>query len=467
MSPASNRSSSSDDDDDGAASSAGSSNSSSSSTLPDSYEIVCGPSNGYDRISYRMRSVLMHPVGLPLLSCFYHEDANGDGAAAMLDRAGRAQIRKYFPRLVKHGDDDHCRSVAWGTAFHDSYEEFVRIGDEYKEWRRRRNDSSAASGNRGAGSRSKKRPTEPTKLVLARIVKDKISAPFASRNLHALHGYQVLDRYDQNLPVSVDLMIQRKEDRSVAMLMEFGLDPKHEKYKSVITSAWWTTAGRAVRYLRALQNADSDAKFSGPVLLAVAQVATNSKVKEDASFHSGLLGVFLCVPSSSSSSSQFRMALMYRESYDTLTGLSEGIGTTLRAAQVLVDMAKEAGSGVRSLGRNSCRVGNMVRGVVFVRVAALAVQSLNIGRPLFRRRFFACTTRGSAIRTRARICTKSRSWRPGRSSCAGSATNTSAPLPPLSLPPRAVRKRRRPQRPRPRRLRSRQPPERKASTAST
>jgi hypothetical protein len=347
MSHASNRSNY--DGDGGAASSAGSgsgSGSSSSSTLPDSYEIVCGPVNGYDGVRYRMRSVLMHPVGLPLLIFFHH------GA---MERSGRAKIRKYFPHLVKHGDRFR-RSVALGKAFASSYADFERIAHTYNDWRRHGN----------AGGRAKTpRATKPTKDVLARIFKDKISAPFASKDLLALHGYQVLDRYHHGATVSVDLLIQRREDRSVALLMEFGLDDNIP----LLTSTWWTTAGRAVRYLRALpaegNNADSDAQFSGPVLLAAVQVATLQKVKKDASFHSGLLGVFLCVPSTSSSTmssgQEYRMALLYRGVYDSLQGLSEGVGKTLRAAQALVDMSKEANSGVWSLGHNSCRVGNMVR----------------------------------------------------------------------------------------------------------
>jgi hypothetical protein len=128
-------------------------------------------------------------------------------------------------------------------------------------------------------------------------------------------------------------------------------------------------ADQNVSYLKDFlkdMNKESDAKFSGPALFAVLTIRTVSGLV-DASFRSAHLGVFLCVPATGSSSTctDFRMALIWRDVFHTLPDASKGMGMTLRAASALAGIVADPESvdyaSFRYLGPNCCRMNDKVR----------------------------------------------------------------------------------------------------------
>ena len=169
----------------------------------------------------------------------------------------------------------------------------------------------------------------------------------------------------------VDFLISEKcsdknqSKRSVVMIIEFGMG--HDK--------WWKKQCQILSYFQLLREGD-DTRYiiDQPVLLTIVTIAkpTNSNsasthnVNNVSSVNQVRFGVFLCIPNESNS---YRLALLWRkDSYDVIDA-SKQFGKILYAAHLCANLRQNLTSTVTNpgnkpsyqyLGPNCCRIGDYV-----------------------------------------------------------------------------------------------------------
>jgi hypothetical protein len=337
-------------------SSGGGGSSSSSSASSDWFKRNASPEGGFGRVNHRLRSVLFHPLGLPLVGFFLRDDEEADDNNDQDNDDPAALCKQRVRKLLPHVDEAFIRwsrSDAMDEVLRESYEEYRGAVDTCK----RQNPKVAAP---------------PTQEDLTRICHRRISTRLKHASLVALHRHSVDCSARARSNAVADLLILRDDERgnssssssnskkAIVLLLDVALD--------VVDPDWWSNADQAVQFLQALldpMNEASGAQFSGPALLAVLSIKTANGL-DDVSLQSAHLGVFLCVPATGSRPCpDFRMALVWREMFSSLDNASKGMGKTLRAASALADvMANPGGMGVdmfQYLGPNCCRINDKVR----------------------------------------------------------------------------------------------------------
>jgi hypothetical protein len=335
--------------------SSGGGSSSSSSSSGDSggwFKKNASPEGGFGRVNHRLRSVLFHPLGLPLVGFFLRDDEEADDSDKDNDDPA-ALCKQRVRKLLPHVDEPFLRwsrSDAMDEVFRESYEEYRGAVDTCE----RQNPKVAAP---------------PTEEDLTRICHRRISTRLKHASLVALHRHSVDYSARVRSKAVADLLILRDDEhenssssssrKAIVLLLDVALD---------VDPDWWSKADQAVQFLQALldpMNEASGAQFSGPALLAVLSIKTANGLG-DASLQSAHLGVFLCVPATGSGPCpDFRMALVWREMFSSLDNASKGMGKALRAASALADiMANQGSMGFdmfQYLGPNCCRIENKVR----------------------------------------------------------------------------------------------------------
>lgn len=349
-------------------------------------------SGGYDALNCCLRSVLYHPVGLPLVC--YLNGVHGSGKrihgeeqvakASVATEGGAEAIGANSIGASAAGDADPVRdhiSTLFSEevsqlVFNRSSTEFNDVFEStYKSWK---NDSVT----------DEKQSTEQIEVAPAIVdgskVKDKRNEHSFTRTLHsaiekeledsaikkeleskesvvskksivAKHQYPVVHNplTPKNLSW-IDLLLchserhEGRDEESIVLIAEFG-----------INCDWWEKADQNTQYVYALRY---EKQLSKPTLFAVVTFTTDAE-KE---FGSARLGVFLCLPvQNSKGQASYRMALLWRTAPRTLQDTSSDFGRTIRAAILLPTLLRSISDfsvrPVHSLGPNCCQIGNEVR----------------------------------------------------------------------------------------------------------
>jgi hypothetical protein len=310
---------------------------------------------GYTRLSSSLRSVLFHPTALPLVRFFNHDENDKNDDADDAETAAHIVYSKdCFARFPSE-----C-SVGGGGGSSTRFDKVLQEG--YAAYQSEEHEP-------GKRTEQKDRPSDE---ALADILREGISRELPC-TLHARRGHRL-----RSSPGSASddartgLLIRRHDDhdhRGIVLLMEVG-------WGGADTELWWKMADQNAQYLELFQypvNRSSEATFSGPLLLAVLTMDQEKAMLDDPSRESAKLGVFLCAPRPPLPAVEadedgplpgYRAALLWRDTFTTLSGASMGMGKTLRAtvalAQMLTDPGRRAFSGFASLGPNCCRIGNKV-----------------------------------------------------------------------------------------------------------
>lgn len=393
------------------------------------YSDSCPPSSnttaglGFSQLNSRLRSVLIHPVGLPLV-CYLNTVDNGDlgnwgkksdeAATTVEDDAEQdaqstnSTTRDYIEQLYSKDVATLAfdfSSEDFNGVFLNCYEIWKKNSETYlsrlatyriekSQWKIREESGQALWVKRDGETHPPIKPVKPVvsnEHMFTDMLCGGISANLASIASDSTCGHQYSVVYDPDKPNnlgSIDFLLCHKgnNDDSIALITEIG-----------ISCDWWRKASQNVQYVEAIHGeygsrpskklrhspvGDSGlpevkkARFSKPMLFAV---VTFDPTKEK-NFASAALGVFLCVPVASSKRPRdFRLALLWRTAPKTLRELSNDFGRVLRAAILLPKLLRaisEVGaSHFRQLGPHCCRVGNTVR----VTLGILAVRTYTSG----------------------------------------------------------------------------------------
>ena len=280
--------------------SAASSSKSSKSSSVSSPSASASTSAGFTATDKKLRSVLAHPIGLPL--------------AASLNESGqlKSDLCQLYPDIDyrPHGLDEIFSSAA-------------------KEW-------------------NGQREVDLTAKLLTELKKSEVAAC----------AEKVIRGVDAN-----------GDDRRGKVDLFLGSDTSTEKPQSIVTVIevglgnieWWKKVDQGVTYAELLGDAQNKTFcFKKAMLLAVITVEKVGSVEELKALKARF-GVFLCTPKGSKDSSDFRMALLWREDTQTLQDASRAFGKLILATyQCGKWRDMEPKLKYSYLGPNCCRFGEMV-----------------------------------------------------------------------------------------------------------
>ena len=280
----------------------------SKATASDSPSASASNKHGFLEIVQRLRSVLHHPMGLPL--------------TCLLENKSESKVNE----LLLRNFSDQLETQLKSDAFDDLFSAC------YSSWAETEN------------------PGEPD---LTAALSTRMGEAMKASNLEALHQYLV-----SRPPGKIDVLVRRvAHDKSSStapvLLIEVGLQNED----------WWKKVDQGITYLQALTKV---ARFTEPMLFTVVTLAKTNRESMSAR-----LGVFLCTQRKPESpSDDFRVALLWRTETKDLQELSKAFGRMLRATCLLPKWKDTACENYQYLGPNCCRIGDKVRrSVCYVVVA--------------------------------------------------------------------------------------------------
>jgi hypothetical protein len=290
----------------------------SKATASDSPSASASNKHGFAEIVQRLRSVLHHPMGLPL--------------TCLLENKSENKVKK----LLLRNFSDQLEAELKSDAFDDLFSEC------YSSWTETEN------------------PGEP---ALTAALSTRMGEAMKASNLEALHQYVV-----PRPPGKIDVLVRRvAHDKSNStapvLLIEVGLHNED----------WWKKVDQGITYVQALTKVDDDddekedkARFTEPMLFTIFTIE-----KKNRELMSARLGVFLCTRRKPTSpSDDFRVALLWRTDTKDLHEMSKAFGRMMRATCLLPKWKDTACENYEYLGPNCCRVGDKVRrSVCYVVVA--------------------------------------------------------------------------------------------------
>ena len=284
----------------------------SKATASDSPSASASNKNGFFEIVQRLRSVLHHPMGLPL--------------TCLLENKSESKVKE----LLLRNFSDQLETQLKSDAFDDLFSAC------YSSW------------------------TNPGEPALTAALSTRMGEAMKASNLEALHQYLV-----SRPPGKIDVLVRRvAHDKSSStapvLLIEVGLQNED----------WWKKVDQGITYVQALTKVDDEkrdtARFTEPMLFTVVTIAKTNRESMSAR-----LGVFLCTQRKPESpSDDFRVALLWRTETKDLQELSKAFGRMLRATCLLPKWKDTACENYEYLGPNCCRIGDKVRtSVCYVVVA--------------------------------------------------------------------------------------------------
>lgn len=367
-------------------------------------------SGGFVALNGRLRSALIHPVGLPLL-CFLNRGVTGEdlGSGEERDNAGgtepvvggaviepqpasststrTATTRDHLERLYskevaalvfdstlsEYSDVFSKTYEAWRQNSETYFTQLAQYKVDHEAWKAEdeayRNMSKKERATTNAPSEPA-RPSASNEALFTYTLAENMCEKLKSIDpTIVMPDDQYSVPYDRDKPTSyssTDFTLWRQEENenenSLLLIGEFG-----------IACDWWKKASQNAQYVEAIRcdlgsragkmrriDGAKRHAFSKPMLFAVVTIWPT----KEKSFRSAALGVFLCVPATGGN--DFRVALLWRSAPYALDAMSRDFGRMIRAAtllpQLLGAISDIGASHFTSLGPNCCRVRNSVRG---------------------------------------------------------------------------------------------------------
>jgi hypothetical protein len=306
------------------------------------------------RNDHRLRSVLHHPLGLPL-TWFLNKNALSAGSKitpleqdSELEAEGRVtppSIETMFPEAIAklEAASEAPEWMPLDSVLAKSYEAWK---DSFRAWR-------------DQGSTDAK----PGETKLTELLTSAMQSVLKESKLDVLHQEALQSNEVSEVSAGIPGVIlcsddvASNEDRPTAqdacLVLEVGLSVEH--------LAWWAKLHQSRQYEAMLNRGPNKVRVtSKPMILAA---LTIDRRKDDYSFNSGRLGVFLVTnrrKAKSDASHESRVCLLTRIQSDDLNDLSAAFGLVLRAAICLPDLTAES-IDFEYLGPNCCRIDNQVR----------------------------------------------------------------------------------------------------------
>jgi hypothetical protein len=291
------------------------------------------PYRGFAAIDERLRSVLHHPLGLPL-AC-HLDDRSSDAAEEQ-----RKRIKKLFGNTVD----------ALGEGLEDEVELY---GTKVCANTLLKSCLNPKSLDEGCKEQS----------VMARI-HHVIEGIVRASGLVAGHQ-TTISRHDVPEKTGAsDLLVLKPDEASGGKARDDCTKKKDGVAGRALLltevgmthAEWWRKAHQSyLSIMGMLQNDKNNKKLTGPMLVAVLTV----ELSDGKLFQSGRLGVFLVTPRAKEK--DFRLCLLTRTESGDLTGLSRAFGKVLRAACRLATLDADPTADYEYLGPSCCRVGKQVR----------------------------------------------------------------------------------------------------------
>jgi hypothetical protein len=351
-----------------------------SDSLPPSSSTT--PSGGYNELNGHLRSVLQHPVGLPLV-CFLNdfeddkEDTKDVGAGTKCSAAESTVVCSLSPTTVSATTTRTRLASLYSQEVSDlvfiktSRDYDAAFAKAYESWNpgtpvlatvhedAAKGDARAATAVTEGTAKSEKKGVKPIEFKLTKALSKSLIPK--DGNVKVKHQFPV-QYHDTKSPGNIDLVLY-EDAKSLLLAAEFGI-------RSPL-SGWWKKAHQNARYVKGLVDYGENLKkeklcvFADPMLFAVVDL----ELDRSNVFASALLGVFLCWPATTSKA--YRVALLWRTAPTSVDELSAAFGRTVRAATLLPKLLHLITvSGIdrfKTLGPNCCRIKDKVRGFQNVR----------------------------------------------------------------------------------------------------
>lgn len=288
----------------------------------------------------RLRSVLHHPMGLPL-ACFLHGRHERDGPTT------RARMEHYFSEfsmpppidadIAKSDDDMH----PYGDVFRASYDAWLKLPAK-------RRSEPKLSDLLSASIRALVRGAHSDLSTLCVLPEERIPDPPTGG-----HG-------------RADILISAATPPSVRDASKTGSVPRLLVEIGPQNDAWWQKVHQCSMYIGGLDG------FTEAMLFAVVTVeTTKGRGRRATGLRSARVAAFLATPNkpkSGSAPADFRMSLLWHTETSDIEVLSSGFGRILYAAGRLLPLWLSASNRVlesrkfQYLGPNCSKITDKVRG---------------------------------------------------------------------------------------------------------
>lgn len=279
--------------------------------------------HGRDELDRRLRSVLSHRLGIPLLYAFHEKDPS------TLSQLGQ-ELAVWVQKITTNRACSQKQQSTRNSVLQSAVEEWKK--GEYKQ-------------------------NEPQ---LTKILSTKIN-----QLSECFHAFEQLTVKEPNKPDGrIDMVFStadsKNEERETTPLtvIEFGLSCKD----------WWKKLDQGIMYLDRMRRFQKTncVRFQKPLLLAIVTI-DNGREQPDGSDNFRMrLGVFLCSRKNTNVDSDvFRMSLLWHSQVSTLADASLMFGTLIRVSSLFKDLRDGAGHEDDSnqyeyFSSNCCRIADFV-----------------------------------------------------------------------------------------------------------
>jgi hypothetical protein len=305
---------------------------------------------------HRLRSVLHHPLGLPL-TWFLNKIALSAGSKITpLEQDSALEAEGVTPPSIETMFPEAIAKLEAASEAPEWMPLDSALAKSYEAWK----DSFLAWRDQGSTD------AKPGETKLTELLTSAMQAVLKESKLDVLHQKALQSNEVSEVSAGISDVIlcseavESTEDRPTAqdaclvLEVEVGL--------SVGCRAWWTKLHQSRQYEAVLTCGPNKVRVTSKAMLLAA--LTIDRRKDDYSFNSGRLGVFLVTnrrkAKSDDTSHESRVCLLTRIQSDDLNDLSAAFGLVLRAAICLPDLTAESVD-FEYLGPNCCRIDNQVR----------------------------------------------------------------------------------------------------------
>ncbi|KAG7341239.1 phosphotransferase enzyme family protein [Nitzschia inconspicua] len=265
---------------------------------------------GFDITRYKLRSVLTHPLGLPLLFAFHDEETDK---------------MKYLPQTRTQFNQEQIKTL--DGLFQKAVE----------------------------GTENKQDENEVKEKPITERLTALINEQCETLKYGALSEVSIKDDNNQKKGV-MDIILTHDENKNQAFetpplaVLEFGLN----------AGDWWSKFHQGTLYIEMMMNlALQNLTFDQPILLMIVTIdkTKNSKIVSESNFR---MGVFLCVPKGGNSAKgdRYRISLLWHSQTNSLSNASVLFGKFLRITADFASWRNEhqSPSGYEYFSSNCCKV---------------------------------------------------------------------------------------------------------------
>jgi hypothetical protein len=309
----------------------------------------------YGGFASRSRSILYHPVALPLAVHFHQRQGSKGGSGTAREDHPVGALREYIPDEVRNLLQRASHSDKYDSVLSASHEAWKVRSEKYHRRQEARRAWKDLAEKRRARQQGQQPQPKPKKLkkpcgetlggLLAAAIRAQVPAGRHPDGMRVVQQQRITDQCDDSLGVitgkigQIDVLLSGSNqadgpDESAAMLLGVGIN----------TGDWWQVAYHTIA---TYQKARKEGPFQkGPVLVAILDITTAAEGQTPSSdFRSSKLAVFFSSASrkggDNAEKADFKIALLWRQACVSLDVASRGLGNALRTACLLPSLLHE------------------------------------------------------------------------------------------------------------------------------